>query len=103
MMRRSARLFQSLTEFADLTQYELERDARYEDDAMFLDLYNGLAERGFALKPYEQAVAYSRGLRSKYDAELEFLIDFLEAPRGFWGHAIGLRRADFALESQIER
>ena len=28
-------------------------------------------------------------LRRTYDAQLEFLIDRLQAPRGFWGHRIG--------------
>lgn len=53
-------------------------------------LYDAMAERGFDLVEREDARAQTRELRSLYGAELEFLIDLLEAPRGFWGHSIGL-------------
>jgi hypothetical protein len=101
MMRRSVRLFQTLTETADLTRYEHERDERYRDDTMFRELHSTLSERGFDVKPYDEAYAYSRDLRKKYDAELEYLIDLLEAPRGFWGHAIGHRRNDVGASRPI--
>ena len=50
-----------------------------------------MASHGFPVKPFDEALAATHELRRRYDAPLEFLIDTLEAPRGFWGHAIGHR------------
>lgn len=90
MIRRSIRLFQMLTEGVDLSEYRAALDETYAtDDSAFRELYGQLGEAGFAMLPYDHAYARSRELRRKYDAELEYLIDYLEAPRGFWGHEIG--------------
>ncbi|MCP3975853.1 MAG: two pore domain potassium channel family protein [bacterium] len=91
MVRRSIRLFEQLTEEADLASYRAEIDKGYEDAELFRDLYDGLIHRGFEMLPYEEARAATVELRRKYDARLEYLIDGLDAPRGFWGHAIGHR------------
>lgn len=48
---------------------------------------------GFELLPYDEARQASADLRRRYDAKVEWLIDELVAPRGFWGHAIGHRYA----------
>lgn len=76
------------------------RTALHADDAttssdpdMFRDPYDQLDEHGFQLLDYEEARAASAELRRKYDAKLEWLIDELVAPRGFWGHTIGHRYA----------
>ncbi len=53
-----------------------------------------MAAHGFPLVPYEEAFARSRELRNHYVAELEYLIDALYAPRGFWGHVVGHRLND---------
>lgn len=64
-----------------------------------------MAARGFDLVEREEARAHTRELRSLYGAELELLIDLLEAPRGFWGHSIGLpirtRSADTVLPAVL--
>lgn len=91
MMRRSIRLLQHLTDHADLSEYRARLDEAYDDPTQFRELYDELSEHGFPVKPFDEAVAASRDLRRRYDAPLEFMIDMLEAPRGFWGHAIGHR------------
>ncbi len=91
MLRRSIRLFQELTADADLTPYRAQFDALYkkDDDSLFVNLYRDLEQHGFDLIPYEEARQSSRSLRRQFDARLEYLIDQLLAPRGFWGHTIG--------------
>jgi len=95
MVRRSIRLFEQLTDRADVSSYRAEIDAFYVEaeggGGLFRELYDSLADRGFAMLPFDEARRVTVELRRKYDARLEFLIDALEAPRGFWGHAIGHR------------
>lgn len=91
MLRRSIRLFQTLTEGVDLRSYreQLDRD-QVEDEALFTGLYRDMEAAGFVMLPFDEARQRSRELRRLYDAEMEYLIDFLDAPRGFWGHEIGV-------------
>ncbi len=91
MMRRSIRLLQELTVNADLSEYRAELDDAYVDPVQFRELHELMASHGFPVKPFDEALAASRELRRHYDAPLEFLIDTLEAPRGFWGQPIGHR------------
>ncbi len=104
MMRRSIRLMQMLTEGVDLSEYREQLDEVYRDDVLFRDLYDDLAGHGFPMLDFPEAHAHGRALRRKFDAELEYLIDLLEAPRGFWGHAIGHRIGSQAPSgSQLDR
>ncbi len=95
LIRRSIILFNELTAHVDLSEYRARLDATYETDSdaehehLFRGLYDTLAERGFELTDYEVARADTLELRRLYDAQLEYLIDALLAPRGFWGHKIG--------------
>jgi len=43
----------------------------------------------FELVDFDQARADTLVLRRLYDAPMEYLIDAIVAPRGFWGHNIG--------------
>ncbi|MCP3939523.1 MAG: two pore domain potassium channel family protein [Actinomycetia bacterium] len=88
MLRRSVRLMQQLTSGADLSSHRAALDADF-DERVFRDLYDSMDDHGFPMKPYAEALAQGRDLRRRYDARLEYLIDLLEAPRGFWGHSIG--------------
>jgi hypothetical protein len=91
-LRRASRLMQMLTDGADLSAYRARLDEGYNSDpALFRELYDTLENHGFSLIPFEDAIAHSRDLRTTYDAQLEYLIDRLQAPRGFWGHEIGHR------------
>ncbi|MCP5028427.1 MAG: two pore domain potassium channel family protein [Actinomycetia bacterium] len=92
LIRRSTRLLQMLSAHADLTGY---RDGVGDsDDGQFRDLYDHLAQHGFPVRAYDEALAHTTELRNNYVAELEYLIDTLEAPRGFWGHVVGHRMND---------
>ncbi len=90
-LRRSIRLLDSLTEGRDLSSYRAHFDKAYEDQSGFETLYRAMDAHGFDMLPFDEAWERSRELRRRYDAQLEVLIDTLEAPRGFWGHSIGLR------------
>ncbi|MEM7093053.1 MAG: potassium channel family protein [Actinomycetota bacterium] len=92
MLRRGTRLLQLVTEDLDLSEKRAEVEREIDADSeerFFVPLYETLAEHGFPMLPYAVAAEHSRGLREKYAVELEFMIDALDAPRGFWGHAIG--------------
>ncbi len=98
MLRRSIILFDELTKGVDLSEYRKKIDATYETDPdeggqLYLDLYAELTDHGFELKPVEVARAETLELRRLYDTKMEYLIDELLAPRGFWGHKIGVRSA----------
>lgn len=89
-LRRAVRLLHVLTDGADLSAYRTQLDAGYTDDSEQLrSLFDTLEGHGFPMLEYESAVEKSRDLRRTYDAQLEYLIDILQAPRGFWGHEIG--------------
>lgn len=97
MLRRSIILFNELTDGADLSAYRAQLDATYaefetDDDVnLFRQLYDELAAHGFELIDYDTARAETQTLRRLFDAQMEFLIDALLCPRGFWGHRIGHR------------
>lgn len=91
MLRRSTRLLQMLTEHVDLSEYRA-RSNQTDDGELFANLYETLQGHGFPMVPFEEAREHARVLREGYDARLEYLIDMLDAPRGFWGHSIGHQR-----------
>ena len=97
LLRRSIILLNELTSDADLSAYRARLDATYESteagsgNELFRQLYDTLGEHGFELIGYDEARANTLELRRLYDAQLEFLIDAMDAPRGFWGHMIGHR------------
>lgn len=105
-LRRSVILFDELTKGVDLSEYRNRIDASYDATAasdedlelLFRQLYDQLEAHGFELYPFEEARRESRELRRLYDAKLEYLIDELLAPRGFWGHKIGVKAVLPAIE-----
>ena len=90
-LRRSVRLLHHLTEGADLSSYRRRIDelAVDDDNVALHELYDALSAHGFPMLPFDEALPHARKLRQTYDAQLEYLIDRLQAPRGFWGHQIG--------------
>ena len=94
-LRRAIILFDQLTDGADLSEYNAAWDDQVEaangDDGLFRQLYEDLQSAGFELIPYEQARDEARALRTPWAGQLEWLIDALAAPRGFWGHSVGHR------------
>lgn len=91
LIRRGTRLLQLLTEGADLTEKQAEFDATFADDDVerFRLLYDRLDAAGFPMLGFDEARSRSLTLRRAYAPQLEFMIDALDAPRGFWGHRIG--------------
>lgn len=51
---------------------------------LFRGLYDTLSEHGFDLLPYDVAREHALAVRSHYAPQMEFLIDQLLTPRGFW-------------------
>ncbi len=95
LFRRIVVLFDELTRHADLSAHRAQLDAGY---AAALDgggatalasMYRDLESHGFELIPLADAEAEGMAMRRLFDAQMEYLIDGLLCPRGFWGHAIG--------------
>lgn len=92
VVRRVIRLFDDLTAGVDLSQYRVELDAQYGGPSSYLEeMLRELKGHGFKVVSEEEADRRMRELRPQFDAQMEYLIDSLLAPRGFWGHAIGHR------------
>jgi hypothetical protein len=104
-LRRSARLLHMLTDGADLSAYRKALDESYDgsNSAVFQSLYDTMDDHGFPMLSYEEARVHSRELRVTYDAQLEYLIDALHAPRGFWGHEIGHKLTIRGAQVPLER
>lgn len=101
-LRRSIGLFSELTAGADLSAYEhalvpevIDTD-NPERNTLFEELHAELAASGFTVVPIDEARRTTAELRNLYAAQMEYLIDLLAAPRGFWGHVVGHRRAPSA-------
>ncbi len=99
-LRRSIALFEELTRGVDLSEYEhfvidpATRDVN--DSPLFLDLYDRLQEHGFELLPLDEAAQRSLVFRNRFAPHLEYLIDTLLCPRGFWSPDLGLGLVDDA-------
>ena len=84
-LRRAEAIFKELTQGHDLSEYETALVEGSNED-MFRFLYDDLTAHGFDLRPYEEAADYTRQARMTFAPALEYMIDFLVCPRGFWAH-----------------
>jgi hypothetical protein len=82
-LRRSEAIFREMTQGVDLTRY-LEEYDNFQAEHFFRNLYTELRAHGFELRPYEEAKTYVRAARRSWSPAMEYLIDDLECPRGFW-------------------
>lgn len=94
-LRRAVILFDELTKGADLTEHRRRLDETFhsserEGERLFSEMYDQLQAHGFTLRDKEVAREEAVAFRRLYDAKLEYLIDALLTPRGFWGHQIGI-------------
>ena len=93
-LRRSIALFEELTRGVDLSDYDnhvFDPTADNTEGAdAFGDLYRQLGEHGFELLPYDEALARSSIFRNRFAPQLEYLIDELLCPRGFWSPDLAL-------------
>ena len=89
-LRRATAVFDELTRGVperDLDPYVEAHDAATSEDGpgeLFAALYRELEEHGFDLVPPEMALAHARHIRRQWAPKMEYAIDFLLAPRGFW-------------------
>jgi len=82
-LRRAEAIFREVTQGHDLTPYQqlITEDQRQE---FFTNLYQDLSDHGFSLRPFDEASDYGRQVRATFSPAMEFLIDDLLCPRGFW-------------------
>jgi len=90
-LRRAAVLLQTLTDGADLSEYRTRLDDGYAPGEGPQELYEAMQAHGFDMLPFDEGLEHALALRTTYDAQLEYLIDRYDTPRGFWGHPIGHR------------
>lgn len=90
-VRRAALAFDEMTRHVPERRLRPYREAlptpdqETEDgDRLFQRMYEDLQEHGFDVVPYEEAREHIRTLRATYAPQMEYLIDDLLAPRGFW-------------------
>lgn len=104
LVRRSIRLFEELTAHQDVSEYEAIFAAAAKDGPPegYAQLHQGLVDHGFDVVPLEESYERIRDLRAKYSPRMEFLIDTLDAPRGFWGHSIGFIPAHHVDRVELE-
>ncbi len=91
-LRRVAAVFDALTQ--DVPEKRLapyrdrfgapDRAGPAENADLFRDLYDQLTAHGFDLVPYDVAREHAIAVRANYAPQMEFLIDQLLTPRGFW-------------------
>ena len=97
LLRRIISLFEELTEGADLTVYRAEHSripTDGDDVTMFDDLYHRLESHGFELLPKDVALRRAAAFRNRFAPPMEFLIDYLLCPRGFWSPDLGIEMFD---------
>ncbi len=82
-LRRAEAIFREATQGHDISTYRQEMvDA--DNTHLFDELYQRLLDHGFDLRPYDEAKEYGRQVRATFGPAMEFLIDDLLCPRGFW-------------------
>ncbi len=82
-LRRAEAIFREMTQGVDLGAYQ-DDDGDAAPPQLFHDLYAELSAHGFQLRPFDEAAAYARTLRQTFAPAMEYLIDDLLCPRGFW-------------------
>lgn len=82
-LRRAEAIFREMTVGVDLSAYA-STTTTDEADEFFRTLYADLEAHGFSLRPYAEAREYARGARNAFAPAMEYLIDDLLCPRGFW-------------------
>lgn len=83
-LRRAEAIFGEMTRGVDLSDYVVPPAPPGEVSEVFRELYDDLTAHGFDLRPFDDAVDYVRSTRSAFAPAMEYLIDDLLCPRGFW-------------------
>jgi hypothetical protein len=82
-LRRAEAIFREVTQDVDLSHYERQL-VENEDPQQVQALYERLVGHGFDVRSIEEAGDYIRRTRAAYAPAMEYLIDALLCPRGFW-------------------
>jgi hypothetical protein len=82
-LRRAEAIFREVTNDRDHADYVAVLEERATPE-FFRTLYDDLVDHGFSLRPYDEAAAYTRKARASFAPAMEYLIDDLLCPRGFW-------------------
>jgi hypothetical protein len=83
-LRRAEAIFREMTHGVDLSAYQPTVSADEGASPLFQNLYAELTAHGFQLRPFDEAAAYAREARRTFAPAMEYLIDDLLCPRGFW-------------------
>ncbi len=83
-LRRAEAIFREVTHGVDIDAYRMTADGTEGPSTMFSELYTELTDHGFRLRPFEEAAAYTLLARQTFAPAMEYLIDDLVCPRGFW-------------------
>jgi hypothetical protein len=83
-LRRAEAIFREMTTGHDISAYEAQFEASLGNTELFEGLYADLTDHGFHLRPFDEAIVYTRTARATFAPAMEFLIDDLVCPRGFW-------------------
>lgn len=103
-LRRAEAVFNEMTRGVDLSPYRLDddtADGAVGDSPLFRNLYTEMTAHGFELRPFDEAAVYARQTRRSFAPAMEYLIDDLLCPRGFWSIESGVR--SWSADHQIER
>ncbi len=102
-LRRAEAIFREMTRNVDLSSYRtpVEDTPDVDGSPLFRELYETLTTHGFELRPFDDSVEYARQTRQSFAPAMEFLIDDLLCPRGFW--AIESTVKSWSAEHEIER
>jgi hypothetical protein len=83
-LRRAEAIFREMTQGVDLSEYHDQGTGDGSIPPAFRNLYTELTAHGFELRPFEEAAVYTRQARQTFAPAMEYLIDDLLCPRGFW-------------------
>jgi Ion channel len=102
-LRRAEAIFNEMTRGVDLSSYRQDDDPGrpIPDSPLFRNLYAELTAHGFELRPFDDAAAYARQTRQTFAPAMEYLIDDLVCPRGFW--SIDSQVRSWSADHEIER
>jgi len=102
-LRRAEAIFNEMTRGVDLSAYRAAGAVLSieERSVLFGELYDELTTHGFELRPFDESSDYALQTRQSFAPAMEYLIDDLLCPRGFW--AIDSTVTSWSSEYEIER
>lgn len=101
-LRRAEAIFREVTHGVDLSNYQAgDAPSASDESPFFRDLYADLTAHGFDLRPFDEAADYAWRTRQTFAPPMEYLIDDLLCPRGFWSIDSTVR--SWSADHELER